>query len=466
MIRHCRRTSDAIAGLCLAILLTASVAPAQPSGFRTTNALYPDAEAPMNWSKSENVLWHTPLPAWSNACPVLSGDRIFLCAEPDTLICLNRDNGRLLWQRSTTYADAVDDPARQEALRKEQGRLQKLAKELHKKEDELGRLERKLRKDSDNPELKAQEKELKQAIANLKNDAGDLADYVPPATHDTNGYTSATPATNGKVVVAVFSTGLATAFDTEGNRLWVRRLDPSPHKWGTCASPVIAGDSVVIQIEKTWALDLATGKVKWSLERPWSWGTPAITSIGDTQVIFTPRGDAIRLEDGHLLAEGLAGRKGLDFNCPVIQDGRIYYIYDKAVAWDLPDKVGDKLQATKAWQCELRRGRYYATPVIHDGYIYALHQSRSLAIIDAQTGKKMVETKTDLSRGTGYPSPVVAGDHIFLSSDNGQTVVIKPGPTYEKVRINELEPFRTTPVLDGNRLYIRAESGLYCFSNN
>ena len=49
---------------------------------------YPDATLPATWSVTDHVLWATSLPAWSNASPVLVGERIFVCAEPSTLLCL------------------------------------------------------------------------------------------------------------------------------------------------------------------------------------------------------------------------------------------------------------------------------------------------------------------------------------------------------------------------------------------
>jgi outer membrane protein assembly factor BamB len=451
--------------LALVLLVLAPHLTAQMVGFGADgNNRYPDAEPPLKWGKEANVLWHRPLPAWSNACPVLIGRRIFLCAEPDTLVCLNRDDGRILWQRKTTYVDTIDDQAKRRRVAAEFPRLRKLSKDYYEQKDKLRGLRRKLKKNPDDADVKAEISRREARMKQLEKQFGDLEEFVPPPTHRTNGYTSATPATDGKYVVAVFSTGLAAGFDMEGNRLWVRRLDASPHRWGTCASPLIVDDLAIVQIDKLWGLDLATGEVKWKADCDWSWGTPVLADIGGTDVIFTARGDAVRARDGHILASRIAGRKGLDFNCPVIHEGRIYYISQQSMAFDLPTSVGDKLQLKPAWKCELRKGRYYATPLVHDGLVYAVHRAQSLAVIDAESGRKLSEKRLDLPGATAYPSPVLAGEHVLVSNDKGFTAVLKPGQDYEQLHTNELEEFRTTPVCDGRRLYIRTVSGLYCFS--
>ena len=35
--------------------------------------------------------------AFSNAIPVIVGDKIFTCAEPAVLLCINKADGEILW---------------------------------------------------------------------------------------------------------------------------------------------------------------------------------------------------------------------------------------------------------------------------------------------------------------------------------------------------------------------------------
>ncbi len=64
---------------------------------------------PATWSKTENVAWVTPLPGFSGATPVIWGDHVFV-SSPDAaknllLICLNRANGKVLWQKTVSMGD-------------------------------------------------------------------------------------------------------------------------------------------------------------------------------------------------------------------------------------------------------------------------------------------------------------------------------------------------------------------------
>ena len=59
------------------------------------------------WGPEKNIRWKTPLPHRSNASPVLVQGRLYVCAEPDELVCVAADTGRILWRQATTYLVSV-----------------------------------------------------------------------------------------------------------------------------------------------------------------------------------------------------------------------------------------------------------------------------------------------------------------------------------------------------------------------
>jgi hypothetical protein len=61
-----------------------------------------------------------------------------------------------------------------------------------------------------------------------------------------------------------------------------------------------------------------------------------------------------------------------------------------------------------------------------------------------------------------YPSVVLAGEHLLLSSDNGTTLVVKTGREYREVARNRLEPFISTPIVHGDRIYVRTFGHVWC----
>ena len=85
-----------------------------------------------------------------------------------------------------------------------------------------------------------------------------------------------------------------------------------------------------------------------------------------------------------------------------------------------------------------------------------------LSVIEAHNGEVLYERALKLGKGTVYPSISLAGQHIFVSSDNGTTAVLEHGREYKEIVRNKLGVFRSSPVFQGRRMYIRAYDGLYC----
>lgn len=98
------------------------IKPLSMHGFRNDlSSRFRGAKPPVAWDykTGQNVKWHTPLPYWGNANPILVGDRVLVTMEPHWLLCLNRDDGRILWQKAVTMLDCLEDAS----LRKEGWRL-------------------------------------------------------------------------------------------------------------------------------------------------------------------------------------------------------------------------------------------------------------------------------------------------------------------------------------------------------
>ena len=66
------------------------------------------ADLPLEWSREKNVLWRTELPEAGNSSPVVWGNKVFVPQVGDgndfrSLMCLDRTNGKLLWQKGVNY---------------------------------------------------------------------------------------------------------------------------------------------------------------------------------------------------------------------------------------------------------------------------------------------------------------------------------------------------------------------------
>src|SRR5205823_3409969 len=86
-----------------------------------------------------------------------------------------------------------------------------------------------------------------------------------------HGYAVPTPATDGRLVFALFGSGVLTALDFEGKIVWREEL---PHMRdmddGICSSPVLHDGMVILPglhgTKGLCALDARTGKVRWEQE--------------------------------------------------------------------------------------------------------------------------------------------------------------------------------------------------------
>jgi outer membrane protein assembly factor BamB len=63
-----------------------------------------ETHVPLRWGPTENIAWKVPIPGRGYSSPIVWGDRVYLttCIEKErqrVLLCLNRTDGKILWQR-------------------------------------------------------------------------------------------------------------------------------------------------------------------------------------------------------------------------------------------------------------------------------------------------------------------------------------------------------------------------------
>ncbi len=436
-------------------------------GWRTDwTGRYPDATPQKTWSNDQNVLWSCRLPATSNSTPVIVGDRIFVTAEPFSLLCVSATDGRILWRADNDSANpqAGDDApqvADAEAKFAESRELQ----------NRRLRLRRKIENHPDDENAKREFAELDARVKALEVELAPLRKPQQPQTHDTNGYSSPTPVSDGKRVFAHYGNGVTAAFDLDGKRLWTVELENTGHGWGHSSSPAYAPDSntLIVLVRDLHGLDADTGKVKWTAKSRHRWGSPVVTRVSDTSIVLTPNGEIVRAGDGRVLATGVAG---LEYATPVLDDGIAYYIENNSRAVKLPGSAEEPFEIQTVWTARVQGDRHYASPVIHDGLIYTISRNETMTVLDAPTGQIVYERRMQLggSTNSAYPSVTLAGagghELIYVSSETGTTVVMKPGREYDEVARNKVTGFRGSPVFVGGRLYLRCFDALRCIGDS
>jgi outer membrane protein assembly factor BamB len=395
-------TSSAACLVALALLSPAMAAADAPFGWRGDGTgVFAEADPPVTWSPEEQVVWRTALPRWSNASPAIGGDRIFVCGEPDTLICLSLADGNILWQRETTWADVPPGAD------------------------------------------------------------GKATPMTWPKTEADCGYTSPTPVTDGRRVYVLFGSGLIAGFDVTGNRLWTTRVDASTSREdrGHSASPLLVGDKLIVHLNNVFAFDAATGRKLWETPSTPRWGTPVACRVGADEVVVDANGNILRVDDGKLLAANLCP---LDYNGPLAAGHVVYMIQHNGKAIRLPDRIGEPFATETLWTTRPRDDRYYAVPVAADGLLYVASQRPQMHIIEQATGSVIYTNRLALGDGRAYSSMTLAGKYLYVGHDSGKMVVMETGRDPKPVATNRLERFRSTPVFQGTRMYLRTLDALYC----
>src|SRR5947209_9105534 len=87
------------------------------------------------------------MPGYGVSHPVLLGERVFICSEPATLLCLNRDDGKILWQKTSSYSDLEIAPDVREKINKEQAEMAVISKNESAVQKDRDALQRSLTKD-------------------------------------------------------------------------------------------------------------------------------------------------------------------------------------------------------------------------------------------------------------------------------------------------------------------------------
>src|SRR5437773_5661793 len=107
----------------------------EPVGWRMDGTgRYPHADPPREWGPDKNVVWKTKMPNFSVATPVIVGERIFVCSEPTTLVCVNKADGKILWEKTSKRDEIPWSDADKEKLKDERAQAGVWFKEQQKEE--------------------------------------------------------------------------------------------------------------------------------------------------------------------------------------------------------------------------------------------------------------------------------------------------------------------------------------------
>ncbi|MEZ5319928.1 MAG: PQQ-binding-like beta-propeller repeat protein [Vicinamibacterales bacterium] len=306
--------------------------------------------------------------------------------------------------------------------------------------------------------------------------------------HVKSTYASATPATDGRIVVASFGSQGVFAYDVDGTFRWkvdLGRLDLGAYdiptyEWGTASSPTIWGGLVFLQCDTqqdsfVLALDARTGETVWRTAREElpSWSSPNVIEALSGPELVTNAPNAIRAYDPRTGTElwRIGPSSRITAPTPVGRDGfvvvasgrapeRPIHVVRAGARGDLTTSGGRPAPESVAWS-RMGRGSYMPTPLIYRGAVYVLANNGVFDAYDLATGAEIYRARVP-HPGSGFSaSPVAADGLIYLSSEDGDVTVVRAGSAFEAVGTFPMgDLIMATPAISRGTLYVRTAGSL------
>lgn len=433
---------------------------------------FPQANPPATWTADGPFAWRTALPTWSNASPVRFGTLVCTTEEPVTLTCLDAATGAVRWRAVHDVVGTLP-AAEQGPLRERVTAYEQKAARVPELLREQSALRRELRRAEGTTELVARLEAISREIFEVQSSQAGLLDYLTPADQDQIGWATPTPVTDGQALYALFANGVVARHAPDGKTAWVRWLGAHPREpmngytFGVTASPVLAGGVLVVPYDDLLGLDPATGATKWTVPRWRDYGGPSVVTVGGVAYLASPDGRLVRASDGVVVLDGLPSTF---FNVVAVDGTDLYTAASKGPHGSKEATVsrvtlapgGPKgVTATVRWTKKATTGdRIYASPLVAGNRLVVVDSQGLLLTFDTATGADAGQLKLPSSSPGHYATPALVGDRVLVGSESGTSTFVRLAPAPTVLGSGTTEGFRSTPLPEGGRVYLRTLRGM------
>ncbi len=299
------------------------------------------------------------------------------------------------------------------------------------------------------------------------------AGTVYDARHRRSSFAGPTAVTDGRMVYAYFGPEGLYAYDFSGHLAWKLVEHFKTLGLGTGTSPVLFENLVIIQRDEDEgkasviaAYDKQSGREVWKTMRPVqiSWSTPVLVAASNRTELVT-NGSELAIAYDPATGKELWRTKGVESNAihtPLVGKGLVI------VTAGFPEKKVIAIRAGTvpddsrvAWTYAKGTG-YVVSNILYGDYVYLLTDAGVVTCLDAATGAVQHEGSRPPVASHFMGSPVAFGGLIAMTSEEGETVLLKAGAKPEVVATNSIdEPVYSSPAIANGRIYIRGEKHLF-----
>lgn len=440
--------------------------------------------------ETENVRWMLQMSSASVATPLVVGDKLIVCSDPNFVLCLNRNDGKVLWATFACGYDALSDSDKQAVKGEAEPLLRQRREAL---EAFRGAMNANNRKEISGVRI---------SLESVRKKLSALAEPKLGIAIGTGSLAVQTPCCDGERIYVGSPCGLTAALDMNGNVLWGQVYKPHGTHHTLASSPVVMGGACFATglddgQRTVYAYEAKTGKPLWKSGKGVTYASLMPLRWNGEQAVLS--WDMVRASDGKVLwgfrssklTYGSFGAIGT----PIVEDGQIFAqsgeASEKIYALKLPAALGEQA-ALEAKTIQFERypmaakygDCYFCSSLLyHEGLLYNVSIFGGLRVLDVAAGKQVYKQVLPLAPNERYSfaggvdaSPALAGKRIYIVDNIGTTVVFEPGREYKQVAVNSLinlndkggpgmdAEFESTPVFVGADMYLRSGSYVYCIS--
>jgi len=296
-----------------------------------------------------------------------------------------------------------------------------------------------------------------------------------PGLNEKNSFASPTAIVRGNRIYVHFGFYGTACVSSTGDVLWKQTLRYEPQH-GPGGSPVLFEDLLIFScdgfdVQFVVALDRETGKIRWKTARGkgnQAYTTPLLIEVEGKPQVISPgahRAYAYDPRSGKELWHIEYGDGFSNVPAAVYAHGLVYIcsgFFQPVLMAVRPDGRGNVTKTHVAWSYG-RAVPLTPSPVVAGDELYMVSDNGIGTCLNAKSGEVIWQRRL----GGGFSaSPVAADGRVYFLNEEGETLVLPAGHTYRELARNSIgERTLASLAVSGKAIFLRGDRNLYRIEN-